>query len=240
MPEKSCITSRLIPDSLVTAVSFAAQGKIAIAGTLTGKCFFFETEGLKYNTQLQIKESSNAKMEKITGIHSIASPFSYGNEKASGRHDADPLLMSTCACFAPLDHGVQQRLESAHLSFARQVHCSPIQRPREQHRPTESQHQVPSPTATAMWTDSFLAMMASMSSLARKIAKCIYGTMCLMTTNRLPLECMRHTMPWIQPAPWPRSTRRALHRKHARWTRNRCGTAFTLTTHSRQRKSKSR
>jgi len=83
VPEKSCVACRIIPDSLLTAVCFAAGGKIAVAGTLTGKCFFFETEGLKYNTQLQIKDSSSAKMKKITGIRSIPSPLAHGDEKAS-------------------------------------------------------------------------------------------------------------------------------------------------------------
>lgn len=61
---------------MITAVSFTPDGKTAIAGTLGGLCMFYETEGLKYQTQLHVKSShgKNAKGSKVTGIQSTFIP----------------------------------------------------------------------------------------------------------------------------------------------------------------------
>lgn len=61
---------------LVTAVAFTPDGKTAMAGVLSGLCLFYDTEGLKYHTQIHVRSSrgKNAKGSKITGIRTINSP----------------------------------------------------------------------------------------------------------------------------------------------------------------------
>lgn len=61
---------------MITAVSFTPDGKTAIAGCVSGLCLFYETEGLKYQTQIHVKSShgKNAKGSKITGIETINLP----------------------------------------------------------------------------------------------------------------------------------------------------------------------
>ncbi|BFZ54133.1 hypothetical protein PYCC9005_001165 [Savitreella phatthalungensis] len=58
-----------IPE-LITAVNFSSDGRLAIAGTFTGLCLFYETEGLRYHTQILVRSSRgrNSKGSKITGI----------------------------------------------------------------------------------------------------------------------------------------------------------------------------
>ncbi|RKO89562.1 WD40-repeat-containing domain protein, partial [Blyttiomyces helicus] len=58
------------PHTAITAVSFTSNGALAVAGTMSGDCIFFEFEGLKYNTQIQVRSSRgrNAKGRKITAI----------------------------------------------------------------------------------------------------------------------------------------------------------------------------
>lgn len=57
-------------------MAFTPDGRIAIAGCLSGLCLFYETEGLKYNTQLQVRSTlgKNAKGSKITGIETSYFP----------------------------------------------------------------------------------------------------------------------------------------------------------------------
>ncbi|CEI97189.1 hypothetical protein RMCBS344292_11325 [Rhizopus microsporus] len=53
----------------VTAVGFTLDGKTVIAGSDDGYCYFFETQGLKYNTQISILAKKNKKKgPKVTGI----------------------------------------------------------------------------------------------------------------------------------------------------------------------------
>lgn len=61
---------------MITAVSFSPDGKTCIAGTLGGLCMFYETEGLKYQTQIHVKSTrgQNAKGSKITGIQATYWP----------------------------------------------------------------------------------------------------------------------------------------------------------------------
>jgi WD repeat-containing protein 44 len=64
-------------NDLITAVAFTPDGKIAIAGCLTGLCVFFELDGqLRYLTQMHVRSShgKNAKGSKITGIQAINWP----------------------------------------------------------------------------------------------------------------------------------------------------------------------
>lgn len=63
---------------MITAVSFAPDGKQAIAGCLRGQCFFYETEGLKYQSQLNVQSNrdKSAAGSRITSISTVQSPVS--------------------------------------------------------------------------------------------------------------------------------------------------------------------
>lgn len=75
IPDKSVAFWNQLPD-MITAVSFTPDGKCAIAGCLSGLCLFYETEGLKYQTQIHVKSAhgKNARGSKITGIQTTTSP----------------------------------------------------------------------------------------------------------------------------------------------------------------------
>lgn len=75
IPDKSVAFWSQLPD-LITAVAFAPDGKTAIAGSLNGLCMFYETEGLKFQTQIHVRSTHgrNAKGSKITGIQAINIP----------------------------------------------------------------------------------------------------------------------------------------------------------------------
>lgn len=53
---------------MVTAVGFTLDGRTACVGANTGDLFFFETQGLKYNTQIVVKKHRNKHGKKVTGI----------------------------------------------------------------------------------------------------------------------------------------------------------------------------
>lgn len=75
IPDKSVAFSQQLP-GLITAVGFTPDGKTAMAGIITGLCLFYETEGLKYHTQIHVRSSRgrNAKGSKITGIRTLTYP----------------------------------------------------------------------------------------------------------------------------------------------------------------------
>jgi len=75
IPDKSVAFWNELPD-LITAVAFTPDGRMAIAGCLGGLCMFYETEGLRYHTQLHVRSSHgrNAKGSKITGIETVTFP----------------------------------------------------------------------------------------------------------------------------------------------------------------------
>ncbi|XP_065840723.1 WD repeat-containing protein 44-like isoform X1 [Oscarella lobularis] len=54
----------------ITAANFCLSGKYAVAGTYDGRCLFYDTEHLKYHTQIHAKSTrgKNAKGRKIAGI----------------------------------------------------------------------------------------------------------------------------------------------------------------------------
>jgi len=56
--------------SLITAGSFCQNGKLAVVGTYDGRCIFYDTERLKYHTQVTVRSSrgKNARGRKISGI----------------------------------------------------------------------------------------------------------------------------------------------------------------------------
>ncbi|KAI9272909.1 WD40-repeat-containing domain protein [Phascolomyces articulosus] len=59
--------------NLITAVGFTLDGKTSCAGSQIGQCFFYETQGLRYNTQINIRFSkrTSKKGRKITGIEAM-------------------------------------------------------------------------------------------------------------------------------------------------------------------------
>ena len=63
-------------NDLITAVAFTPDGKACIAGCLTGSVFFYETDGLRSLTQMQIRPSGrkNARGAKITSIQAMTYP----------------------------------------------------------------------------------------------------------------------------------------------------------------------
>ena len=63
-------------NDMITAVAFTPDGKHAMAGCLNGMCMFYETEGLKYQTQIHVRSAhgKNAKGSKITGIQAVQHP----------------------------------------------------------------------------------------------------------------------------------------------------------------------
>ncbi|KUI65430.1 hypothetical protein VM1G_01255 [Cytospora mali] len=79
IPDKAVAYSVHLPD-MVTAVAFTPDGKLAIAGLLNGLCMIYETEGLKFHSQIHAKSSrgKNSKGSKITGIQTIAMPLNSG------------------------------------------------------------------------------------------------------------------------------------------------------------------
>lgn len=56
--------------SLITAANFCQDGKLAVVGTYDGRCIFYDTERLKYHTQVTVRSSrgKNARGRKISGI----------------------------------------------------------------------------------------------------------------------------------------------------------------------------
>ncbi|CAO3638372.1 unnamed protein product [Mucor fragilis] len=76
IPEKRVAFWNEIPGNrLVTAAGFTLDGKTVIAGSHDGHCYFFETQSLKYITQIAVnsdtnsnRNSSSKKGPKITGI----------------------------------------------------------------------------------------------------------------------------------------------------------------------------
>ncbi|KAF3930507.1 Jouberin [Dactylella cylindrospora] len=75
IPDKSVAFSVELPD-LITAVAFTPDGKYAIAGCFSGLCIFYETEGLRYHTQVHVRSThgKNARGSKITGIEALNYP----------------------------------------------------------------------------------------------------------------------------------------------------------------------
>ncbi|KAJ3214871.1 hypothetical protein HDU67_001136 [Dinochytrium kinnereticum] len=64
--------------SHITAVGFNRDGSLVIAGTVDGELYFYETEGLRYNTQVEItiSRTRSSKGPRIVGIFAAPSPKS--------------------------------------------------------------------------------------------------------------------------------------------------------------------
>lgn len=66
IPDKSVAYIATVPD-MITAVAFTPDGKFAIVGCFSGLVMFFETEGLKYQSQMNVT-SSRGIGAKVTGL----------------------------------------------------------------------------------------------------------------------------------------------------------------------------
>lgn len=75
IPDKSVAYTATLPD-MITAVTFTPDGRFAMAGCLSGLTMFYETEGLKYQTQIHVRSThgKNAKGSKITSIQASYYP----------------------------------------------------------------------------------------------------------------------------------------------------------------------
>ncbi|KAF9736924.1 hypothetical protein PMIN03_012534 [Paraphaeosphaeria minitans] len=75
IPDKAVAYAVSLPD-MITSVAFTPDGKTCIAGTLGGLCMFYDTEGLKLQSQIHVKSTrgQNAKGSKITGIQAVCWP----------------------------------------------------------------------------------------------------------------------------------------------------------------------
>ncbi|XP_040038364.2 WD repeat-containing protein 44 [Gasterosteus aculeatus] len=58
---------------LITAANFCQNGKYAVIGTYDGRCIFYDTERLKYHTQIHVRSTRgrNKVGRKITGIEPL-------------------------------------------------------------------------------------------------------------------------------------------------------------------------
>ncbi|KAJ8348192.1 hypothetical protein SKAU_G00267810 [Synaphobranchus kaupii] len=58
---------------LITAANFCQNGKYAVIGTYDGRCIFYDTEHLKYHTQIHVRSTRgrNRNGRKITGIEPL-------------------------------------------------------------------------------------------------------------------------------------------------------------------------
>lgn len=56
--------------TLITAANFSQNGKFAVVGVYDGRCIFYNTDQLKYHTQINVRSSRgrNATGRKISGI----------------------------------------------------------------------------------------------------------------------------------------------------------------------------
>jgi len=82
VPEKRISVWSELPDSnVITSAAFSLDGKICIAGSYTGKVYFYNTDGLRYNTQIHVKSTrgKNSEGKKVSAIEAI--PGDAANEE---------------------------------------------------------------------------------------------------------------------------------------------------------------
>lgn len=71
--------NELPPGNFITAVAFTQSGNTAIAGTSGGTALIFNSDGLRYNTQILVRSTRKKSGKKITSIESV--PGQYGNDE---------------------------------------------------------------------------------------------------------------------------------------------------------------
>ncbi|KAG5958579.1 hypothetical protein E4U58_005329 [Claviceps cyperi] len=81
IPDKTVAFSATA-NAFITAVAFSPDGKTAICGLLSGLCLFYNTDGLKLESQIHVRSSrgKNAKGSKITGIETAMIQHEDGKE----------------------------------------------------------------------------------------------------------------------------------------------------------------
>ncbi|KAI9012009.1 WD40-repeat-containing domain protein [Phycomyces nitens] len=85
IPDKNVSFWNELPSGqMITAVGFARDGNTACVGSYIGCLFFYETQGLKYNTQISLRTKKGRKGKKITGI-----------EPMPGCHPGQDMLLVT-------------------------------------------------------------------------------------------------------------------------------------------------
>lgn len=68
--------NELPPGNFITAVAFSRSGTSVIAGTSGGTALIFDTEGLRYNTQILVRSSRSKSVgKKITSITPVPGQF---------------------------------------------------------------------------------------------------------------------------------------------------------------------
>lgn len=87
--------NELPPGNFITAVAFTRSGSVVIAGTSRGTALIFDTEGLRYNTQILVRSSRSKSVgKKITSIESV--PGQYDNDERVNRVR---IVQLTSICF---------------------------------------------------------------------------------------------------------------------------------------------
>ena len=130
IPDKAVAYWNQAPD-MITSVAFTPDGKQAIAGTLTGFCLFYETESLRYQTQLHVKSRTgkNAKGSKITGIKAMHIPTAGGNRSSSSlakMSDVKILITSNDSrlrLYNLRDKSLEMKFKG-HVNLSSQIHAS--------------------------------------------------------------------------------------------------------------------
>ena len=129
IPDKSVAYSNQAPD-MITSVAFTPDGKQAMAGTLGGFCLFYETEGLRYQTQLHVKSRTgkNAKGSKITGIKAMHIPpvgKSYSSSSLNSLLDVKILITSNDSrlrLYNLRDKALERKFKG-HENLSSQIHA---------------------------------------------------------------------------------------------------------------------
>ena len=69
------------PTKLITAANFCQNGKFAVVGTYDGRCILYNTEQLKYYTQIFVRSTrgKNARGRKVTGVEPLPSEDKVSN-----------------------------------------------------------------------------------------------------------------------------------------------------------------
>ncbi|KAF2355217.1 WD40 repeat, partial [Trinorchestia longiramus] len=73
IPEKRVVLWTEVEGAFITAANFCQNGSYTVVGTYDGRCLFYTTNQLKYNTQFNVRSArgKNPKGRKITGIESL-------------------------------------------------------------------------------------------------------------------------------------------------------------------------
>ncbi|XP_047740708.1 WD repeat-containing protein 44 isoform X2 [Hyalella azteca] len=73
IPEKRVVLWTEVEGAFITAANFCQNGAYTVVGTYDGRCLFYTTNQLKYNTQFNVRSArgKNPRGRKITGIEPL-------------------------------------------------------------------------------------------------------------------------------------------------------------------------